>query len=145
MAQGSGAGTFAVDDFDRVMLGGHLPARVVDPRIRRVIDSIERDPAATVSAQSRAQSVHLSFSRFLHLFREEVGVPFRAFRTWKRARSLLHPVNRDANLAHVALDTGYPDGTHFSRSVRQVYGLRLRGNFAGSRRLELFAAEALPA
>ena len=50
-------------------------------------------------------------------------------------RSLLHHVTRDANLLHVALDTGYPDATHFSHSIRQVYGLRPRDLFAGSRRL----------
>ena len=77
----------------------------------------------------------LSFSRFLHLFKAEVGTPFRSLRTWKRARSLLHHVTRDTNLVHVALDTGYPDSTHFSHSIRQVYGLKPRDLFAGSRQL----------
>jgi hypothetical protein len=74
-----------------------------------------------------------------NLFKQEVGAPFRSFRTWKRARSLLHYVNRDANLAHVALDTGYPDSTHFSHSIRQVYGLKPKDIFAGSRRLAIYA------
>jgi len=81
---------------------------------------------------------HLSFSRFLHLFKQEVGAPFRSFRTWKRARSLLHYVNRESNLAHVALDAGYPDSTHFSHSIRQVYGLKPKDIFAGSRRLAVY-------
>ena len=55
--------------------------------------------------------------------------------TWKRARSLLHHVTRETNLVHVALDTGYPDSTHFSHSIRQVYGLKPRDLFAGSRQL----------
>ena len=33
------------------------------------------------------------------------------------------------------LDTGYPDSTHFSHSIRQVYGLNPRDLFAGSRAL----------
>jgi AraC-like DNA-binding protein len=116
-----------------------LAPRLIDARIRQVVDGIKRDPSAPMSAQDCARSVHLSFSRFLHLFKQEVGVPFRSFRSWKRARSLLHHVNRDANLAHVALDTGYPDSTHFSHSIRQVYGLKPSDIFAGSRRLAIYA------
>ena len=84
-----------------------------------------------------AASVRLSFSRFLHLFKEQTGAPFRSMRTWKRARSLLHYVNRPSNLTAVALETGYPDATHFSHSIRQVYGLKPKDIFAGSRRLVL--------
>ena len=61
------------------------------------------DPAQLTTAQDCAAQVGLSFSRFLHLFKAEVGTPFRSFRTWKRARSLLHYVNREANLARVTL------------------------------------------
>jgi methylphosphotriester-DNA--protein-cysteine methyltransferase len=69
-----------------------------------------------------------------------VGAPFRSFRTWKRARNVLHHVVRhDANLLDVALDAGYPDSTHFSHSIRQIYGLKPSDMFAGSRRLSVHA------
>jgi AraC-like DNA-binding protein len=42
-------------------------------------------------------------------------------------------------LTDVALDAGYPDATHFSHSIRQVYGLTPRSIFAGSRKLAVFA------
>lgn len=125
-------------DFDTLFFGAPLALRSMDRRIQDVIDGIKRDPSVMAAAQNCAQSVHLSFSRFLHLFKEDVGVPFRSFRTWKRARSLLHYVNRNANLAHVALDIGYPDSTHFSHSIRQIYGLRPKDIFAGSRRLAIY-------
>ena len=124
-------------DFDQLFFGRALAARQIDRRIGAVIERIKRDPSGRACAEECAEAVHLSFSRFLHLFKQEMGVPFRSFRTWKRARSLLHYVNRDSNLAHVALDTGYPDSTHFSHSIRQVYGLKPKDIFAGSRRLEI--------
>jgi AraC-like DNA-binding protein len=125
-------------DFDAAFFGAALAPRSLDVRIRTVVDVIKRDPAAALSAQDCARSVNLSFSRFLHLFKREVDAPFRGFRLWKRARSLLHYVNRDANLAQVAQDTGYPDSTHFSHSIRQVYGLKPSDIFAGSRRLAIY-------
>jgi len=125
--------------FDTLFFDGPVAPRRIDRRIEAVIDTLKRDLSAPSAAEECADAVHLSFSRFLHLFRQEVGVPFRSFRTWKRARSLLHCVNRDSNLAHVALDTGYPDSTHFSHSIRQVYGLKPKDIFAGSRRLAIYA------
>lgn len=124
-------------DFDEMFFGGPLPLRRLDPRIKRVVDSIKRHSSDMVTGEDCAQMVHLSFSRFLHLFKAEVGVPFRSFRMWKRARGLLGYVNRNENLAHVAQDTGYPDSTHFSHSIRKIYGLRPSDIFAGSRRLAI--------
>lgn len=121
--------------FDACVFGQPLAPRRLDWRIARVLDEIRDNPSRPISAQDCAAAVGLSFSRFLHLFKAEVGTPFRSLRTWKRARSLLHHVTRGAQLVHVALDTGYPDSTHFSHSIRHVYGLRPRDLFAGSRAL----------
>jgi AraC-like DNA-binding protein len=126
-------------DFDALLFGQALARRRMDARVQQVVDEMKRDPCAPLAAQDCAASVYLSFSRFLHLFKQEIGVPFRSFRTWKRARSLLQHVNREANLAQLALASGYPDSTHFSHSIRQVYGLKPRDIFAGSRRLAIYA------
>ena len=40
----------------------------------------------------------------------------------------------------VALDVGYPDSTHFSHSIRQVYGLTPKSIFAGCRKLALYGS-----
>jgi len=130
-------------DFDALFFGCDLAPRRLDKRIGLVIERIKQDPSAPVSAEEYARLVNLSFSRFLHLFKADVGVAFRSFRTWRRARSLLHYVDRSRNLAQVALDIGYSDSTHFSHSIRQSYGLKPRDIFAGSRKLRL-VGEPLP-
>jgi AraC-like DNA-binding protein len=127
-------------DFDTLFFGEALAPRTIDARIRKVIDTLVADPAAPTSAEDCAASVHLSFSRFLHLFKQETGMAFRAFRAWKRARSLLRHVRQTTTLTDIALDTGYPDSTHFSHSIRQVYGLKPSDILAGSRRLALHDA-----
>ena len=125
-------------DFDALIFGACLATRTVDPRIDRVLERIRDDPSSPALAQDCADHVHLSFSRFLHLFKSEVGAPFRSFRTWKRARSLLHyMMDQRSTLTDVALGAGYPDSTHFSHSVRQIYGLKPKDMFAGSRKLRV--------
>ena len=127
-------------DFDPLFWGQTLPPRTLDARIARALARLQAPLSSPVTAQACAAEAQLSFSRFLHLFKQEVGAPFRSVRTWKRARSLLHHVNRVQPLVDVALDMGYPDSTHFSHTIRQTYGLKPRDIFAGSRKLRIIGA-----
>ena len=130
------------EDFDENFFGGALPGRAIDKRMGAVVDKIKCDPNSHTSAEECAVGCHLSVSRFLHLFKAEVGSPFRSFRTWQRARSVLYYVTQNANLTNIALDVGYPDATHFSHSIRQIYGLTPKSIFAGCRRLALYGSGA---
>lgn len=131
-------GGFTTAEFDRLVLGEELPRRNIDPRIRRAAISLNDFSGSKLTAVDCAASVNLSPSRFLHLFKEQTGVSFRAFRAWKRARHLLHFVNEDINLAQ---DIGYPDSTHFSHSIRRFYGLQPRAIFSGSRDLAIYRSD----
>ena len=55
-------------------------------------------------------------------------------------QSLLKYVTQDANLTEIAHHAGYPDSAHFSRSIRQVFGLQPKEVMAGSRRLAMHGA-----
>jgi AraC-like DNA-binding protein len=134
----------APDDaaFDRVLFGQMLARATLDPRIAQVLADIAQNPAGDSSAAQYAARFSLSFSRFVHLFKEQVGVPLRTLRMWKRARSLLAYVTQSANLAVIAQITGYPDSSHFSHSIRQVFGLSPKDVFAGSRKLNLHGLPA---
>jgi AraC-like DNA-binding protein len=127
--------------FDTMCFGEALPPRSLDPRVIKSIAQIGRFCGEPVTAVSCAVEAGLSTSRFLHLFKQETGISFRAFRAWKRARHLLHFANQDLNLAHLAQDIGYPDSTHFSHSIRRFYGLKPRAIFSGSRDLAIYRSE----
>jgi AraC-like DNA-binding protein len=119
------------------LFGAPLPCRQIDCRVARVIQNVIAQPGERHSAEECARSVGLSVSRFLHLFKQEVGVPFRPFRAWKRARSLLDLVSRSGSLTDMALDSGYTDSSHFSNSVRNTYGVKASEMVASARRLTL--------
>lgn len=128
-------------DVDQLFFGKSLVASQLDPRIEKIVDKIKRDPGSQITAEECAEETNLSFSRFLHLFKAETGVPFRRFRAWRRARNLLYHVFRTDTLTDIALEIGYPDSTHFSHSIRQFYGLMPSEIFAGSRRLGVLIQE----
>jgi AraC-like DNA-binding protein len=132
---------FTTAEFDRMFFGEALPARQLDRRIAATIMRLNDFSGEVETAASCAAAVALSQSRFLHLFKDETGISFRALRAWKRARHLLHFVNEDTNLAHLAQDIGYPDSTHFSHSIRRFYGLQPRAIFEGSRDLAIWRSD----
>ena len=133
-------GTFGRDmrgiDIDRLFFECSFQSKQLESRIASVVDRIVKGPNEQFSAKDAAEAARLSVSRFLHLFTFEVGTAFRCFRAWKRARSFMDCVKAQ-NLTDVALDLGYPDSSHFSHSIRHVYGLRPRDIFVGSRALAL--------
>jgi AraC-like DNA-binding protein len=135
-------GGFTTVEFDLMFLGEALPDRNVDCRIRRAAAQLNDFSGSKMTAADCAASVNLSPSRFLHLFKQETGISFRAFRAWKRARHLLRFANQDLNLAHLAQDIGYPDSTHFSHSIRRFYGLKPRAIFSGSRDLAIYRGDS---
>ena len=124
-------------EFDDLLFGQPLPRRLLDPRVSHVVDRICENTADPCSASCLADSEGLSLSRFLHLFKAETGVCLRKYRAWRRARTLLYHVRSPSTLTDIALETGYPDSTHFSHSIRRIYGLPPRDIVSGSRRLRV--------
>lgn len=107
---------------DNLLFGRSLSSRKLDSRVAQVVASIAREPGGRHSAGDCASSVNLSPSRFLHLFKDEVGTPFRRYRAWKRAHGLLKNLEDGGSLTEIALDSGYSDSSHLSHSIRSVFG-----------------------
>lgn len=126
---------FTTEAFDALALGLHLPARALDPRCAAAVQALRADPLVT--AQDCARAVDLSTSRLLHLFKQDTGVPFRAFRMWKRARRFMDQATGQASLTEVAMSLGYPDSSHFSHSIRRTFGMGPSLLRAGARGMQV--------
>jgi len=128
-------------DFDRAFFAQALTAPKLDGRVQKILDRLKGSPHSPLSAEECAEQACLSTSRFLHLFKEEVGAPFRSYRAWQRARSLLYHVKEQSSLTDFALNYGYPDATHFSHSIRRFAGMTPKAIHSGSRKVALFVGE----
>jgi AraC-like DNA-binding protein len=135
-------GGFSTRQFDQYFLRRMLQPRNVDARVRRVLDMLVDDlQDNAISAGACAAEIGLSTSRFLHLFKDNTGIPFRSQRMWKRARRFLDHANRADSLTDVALGLGYPDSSHFSHSIRASFGLQPRSIREGSRGMQVCVGE----
>jgi AraC-like DNA-binding protein len=119
------------------LLGSDSQAPVVrcDARIQLAVDLICREPERNFSRVELAARVGLSPSRFLHLFRQHTGVPYRRFRNWKRMVAAVQSLHAADNMTRAALDAGFADATHFSHSFRHTFGVSPAPVF---RRIERF-------
>lgn len=99
------------------------PLAVIDPRLLAVLDQIEAAPQHAGSATEWAAACGMSSSRFMHLFSEQLGVPYRRYRTWRRLRNSMRLASEGLSLTEAALESGFSDSQHFSREFSQKIGI----------------------
>ncbi|EED30393.1 transcriptional regulator, AraC family [gamma proteobacterium NOR5-3] len=77
----------------------------------------------SVCGDAAAEHVHLSKSRFLHLFSDNIGTPWRTYLIWRRAIVAMIAIFDGYSVAHAADVAGYADAAHLSRQVKGIFGL----------------------
>ncbi len=95
----------------------------LDPRIELAAKQIRDDPLNTASAAELAASVGLSESRFLHLFRQEVGSSLRRYRLWSRLMRAGAEFAAGANLTTAAAEAGFASPSHLADRFKTTFGL----------------------
>jgi AraC-like DNA-binding protein len=103
--------------------GKHSLSLSIDPRIQKVINLTKSEPDRNFTQEYLASVADLSVSRFLHLFKENIGVPYRRFRIWKRLADATSYMNQTDNMSRSALDAGFSDVAHFSHRYKETYGV----------------------
>lgn len=114
--------------------------RQIDSRIRRAIDRLasrerlERDGDDLPSVSAAASEAGISTSRFQHVFKAEVGVPYRRYLGWLRMRAAVRDVVDGHNLTTAAHAAGYYDQAHFAHEFRRIFGAPASRSLANVRR-----------
>lgn len=94
-----------------------------NPWIRRAMLLMERNAGTRFSVLEIARELHVSARHLERLFHAELGVSpsdFARKLRLRRAHDLL--VDTRQPISEVALETGFADGSHFSRRFRDAYG-----------------------
>lgn len=102
---------------------GNPPAEPpLDERITATLNHIREGIAGSISAATLASSVHLSEHRFLHLFKEQMGVPLRQYVLWQRLAAATRAFIEGRSSKEAAYEAGFSDPAHFSRTFTQMFG-----------------------
>ncbi|TQF72309.1 helix-turn-helix domain-containing protein [Pseudoalteromonas luteoviolacea] len=102
----------------------------LDPRIALIVAQLDNsfkhatllEPKHWRACKIAAQT-HLSESRFLHLFREEMGIAWRPYLLWKRLICAIGYLRQQQNITVAATHAGFSDSAHFSRSFKKQFGI----------------------
>ena len=98
-----------------------------DTRVRAVLDWLDELERVgrwvDVSLEGALRRVHLSESRFLHLFSQEVGTPWRTYLVWRRALVSMTLAALGRSLTEAAHAAGYADSAHLSRQLVSLFGV----------------------
>jgi len=117
--------TEAADCFERLLEkwgGGADPLPERDERIDKALAFIQGLPEKKTSLSELAAQVHLSESRFIHLFTEQIGIPPRRYLLWMRLMEAIEAAIGGASLTCAAHDAGFADSAHFSRTFKRMFG-----------------------
>ncbi|MEO6004496.1 MAG: helix-turn-helix domain-containing protein [Opitutus sp.] len=112
---------------------GAPPARRLDPRVTRVLQQIQRSNDLRVSLESAATAAFLSPSRFAHLFKQQLGLPFRRYLLWRKVTRAMLVIGREGTATAAAHAADFADAAHLTRTFCQMFGIPpsvfLRGTF----------------
>jgi transcriptional regulator GlxA family with amidase domain len=96
----------------------------MNPKVRVAISFIAGNLQGDIYVGELAELVRLSPSRFSHLFKGEVGMPFTQYlkkARLEKARKLLEESSMPVKL--IAFGVGYRDPAHFEREFKKGYGV----------------------
>jgi AraC-like DNA-binding protein len=96
--------------------------RAIEPRIAAAARRVREDPA-TIMARELAAEAGLSESRFLHLFRDELGTSLRRYRLWVRLTHAGTAIAAGANLTEAAVKSGFASPSHLADRFKTTFGL----------------------
>jgi AraC family transcriptional regulator len=117
----------------RAISTGAPPARKLDPRITVVLKSIRASEDLRIPIENAAQMVFLSPSRFAHLFKQQVGLPFRRYMLWRKLTRAMLAIGREGTIAAGAHAADFADAAHLTRTFQQMFGIPpsalMRGGF----------------
>jgi AraC-like DNA-binding protein len=87
------------------------------------VEFIRSADEASLTLDEVARSVHLSPSRFAHLFTQELGLPFRRYLLWRKLTRAMLMVGRGNTLSAAAHGAGFSDSAHLTRTFYQMFGI----------------------
>ncbi|GAO44434.1 putative AraC family transcriptional regulator [Flavihumibacter petaseus NBRC 106054] len=104
------------------ILGTSQRHNILEPRIADAIELVRSALYSEIRLEAIAAKVFLSEGRFAHLFKEQIGIPFRRYVLWCRLQAALKAIVQGRTLTQAAYEGGFADISHFSRTFTEMFG-----------------------
>jgi AraC family transcriptional regulator len=115
------------------LCAGAPPLRRLDERVTKVLTAIQAADDLRLSIEDAAAMAFLSPSRFAHLFKQQVGLPFRRYMLWRKLTRAMVAIGKEPTIAAAAHASDFADAAHLTRTFYQMFGIppsvMMRGEF----------------
>lgn len=113
---------------------GAPPTRQLDTRVTTVLNAIRASEDLRISLENASEMAFLSPSRFAHLFKHQVGLPFSRYMLWRKLTRAMVAIASERTIAAAAHAADFADAAHLTRTFCQMVGMApsvlMRGEFA---------------
>ena len=113
------------DEITHALTGMKASAEVLDERIQKALNFLDRLPVKKISVKDVAKAIGLSEGRLTHLFKEQVGIPIRRYLLWQRLWIAIEKVVHCGSLTCAAHGADFADSAHLSRTFRRMFGITM--------------------
>lgn len=103
-----------------------------DPRIECLLTQLNQCFASEClipdswRAEQIAEQLALSESRFLHLFKQQMGIAWRPYLLWRRLMCAVKLLRKGKSATEAAHRAGFSDSAHLSRTFKSIFGVSIR-------------------
>lgn len=101
------------------------------PRLATVIDDLTSDPMSRMTQFELADRLQMERTGALRLFKAVTGQTFRRFKQWSGLQHAARQVASGVLVRTAAMDAGFADTAHLTRTFRQSFGLTPSEALAG--------------
>jgi AraC-like DNA-binding protein len=112
---------------------GLAPTPRLDSRVTTVLDAIRASDEMRISLDKAAGIAFLSPTRFAHLFKDQVGLPFSRYMLWRKLTRAMVAIASEDTIAAAAHAADFADAAHLTRTFYQMIGMApsalMRGDF----------------
>jgi AraC family transcriptional regulator len=102
---------------------GLAPTRRFDSRVTRVLDAIRESDDLRMPLDRAADMACLSPTRFAHLFKDQVGLPFSRYMLWRKLTRAMVAVASERTISAAAHAADFADAAHLTRTFYQMFGM----------------------
>jgi AraC-like DNA-binding protein len=102
---------------------GLAPTRRLDSRVTTVLEAIRASDDLRISLETAAGKAFLSPTRFAHLFKDQVGLPFSRYMLWRKLTRAMVAISSEGTIAAAAHAADFADAAHLTRTFYQMFGM----------------------
>ncbi len=95
----------------------------LDKRIEELLEYISSQPLEMLTVKDLSNRMYLSEGRLSHLFKVEMGISLSSYILHEKLKKALRLVFTGSSITDAALEAGFNNSSHFTRTVRDKLGM----------------------